>query len=404
MTVPESFAKKFAELRRLSDLLDSDVDRALDELQQAYDRYAAGSQDVEDLNYAVKTMIRCQLGAIDGTSFALRDAVAESAHSMKLQLSAADKKFLRRKKLNPRKSLSVGHDFFAQLCGAPLRLDTSGTGWTAFDHLVEARNDFTHPDDILDILAVPALRYVKPTLIWYPQSMAQLLRDCGVRLNLIDEDLAAEREVTIELEPALLDMKGIFNDEFFQAVADSPGRSIAYLQQCLSILSNETSRAMSDCKSPFLSAGGQYELRRLVRTLYSNIEGMANFLCGELEKTSRRGEVVLTSTDRESMTSGEIEERLVATVTIWSREVGFNRSPPRDKRFAAVSEGRGIRNRLTHPRKVGDLRLGLKEIDIIIEAAGWFNSDVSQALPIDAEKWIEKFRASGGGKDDPWKG
>ena len=374
-----------------------DLKLSVKQLEEDYALFVEGPSEEgqAQLDYRVKNVIRCLLGSVDGISYFLRQTTVDCAPTMGVTIAPEDLRSLRKVR-NPRGSLQQGYKFFGQLAGLDLAIDTTSREWQAFDELVEVRHGFSHPTEIRGLFALRALHLIQPTLVWFMSLMSQLFSQVGSSFGskFVPADV---RDLSIQIEEPVLRrvLFETFNTEFFDLVAQSAGRSIAYLRHCMQILNMETDSARSDLLAipSVWDPRRQYQARLLAWSLSSNIEGMTNLVRSELEKAVAREEIGLTDADRESMAAELVEDRAGATAEVWSREVGYATVPSRKgEDWTAVSQARGIRNRISHPKKLADLRIDQKQQVTLLRGGRWFMDEFLQALLIHPDKWIAKLK------------
>jgi hypothetical protein len=390
------FSRQLTSFSRVSMVLLSDLESSLVLLRDASDMEpVAASYDSASLNYSLKRSIRCLLGWVEGTAAFLRATVLECGPQMKLPLTPAERKKLRKPGGGPRGGLRTGYDSFAKLIGSDLRIDCNSRAWNAFSELVDIRNDFTHPEDIGDLIASRGAHLLVPVMLWFGQLSMEIVGEANCRLLAHAPTNYDQMGVpSVASDASARKLGEIFGQKFYEQLGDSALISIRYLRLCLGILGNETVRAMKEIPADqgFHSVEVQFAYRNLIRTLSSEVEGITHFLTCMLELGARRDEFVVTSDDRNSMTLGNVEEKLVATASVWSREVGDGKIPRTiNSSFTALGEVRGIRNRLTHPRREEDLEIDTKRASVILAAVGWFAEELLPAISI-TDKWQPKHR------------
>jgi hypothetical protein len=298
------------------------------------------------------------------------------------------------KLLSTEGSIKIGTRWFAKLFGADFALDTDGEEWRWFKQIIKVRNQFTHPKTLEHFYSGPALGLLHPTADWFAEQMQCMFAKCCTNLGYPpprQQESPSKSVVKIKEQPSLC-----FTEAELDQIQDVPARALKYLEIVLLRSGREIKLGIDlvdDSSRPFLGHGHQYAARSAVRTQYSEVEGYTATVLFFLRAGERWGEIWLSEADREALATREIEDKLVAALTIFSREFGYNYVPETAGDLWRQFRGaRFFRDRLTHPKEPASLQVDDKSLLMVLNAAKYFNEALSAALRIDPYKFASKAK------------
>ena len=156
------------------------------------------------------------------------------------------------------------------------------------------------------------------------------------------------------------------------------------------LLHEDTLHAMklASTREPLEAAFSQFAFRTYARTISSEIEGTISACKFFLEAGAERGEATLSEAERQLMARGEVEDRLVAALNLWSREYGNNYRVPRlGKNWKELRDTRFFRNRITHPKREDSLAVDLQVMETLIKGHSFLIEHI-EATHLNEEKWM----------------
>lgn len=390
------------EVHAISTILLKDVQISLDEFIPLVVNYQEGTSDRALVVFWGRTTIRTFLGFIDGLSFSMRKAVLRCRKDSGIVLTPKEEKDLKDDSLRPLDSFKLAMRTFPRLFGSGYQLNTGGEEWRGLKRLVAVRNNFTHPK-VLEHLAIhPALPALMPTIQWASGEVQTLFGDLvrqldgTVRSADLGFKLPAYRESQAPWEK-------VFSDEDYDRIREYGGRTLEYVKTMFFMLQDDTRSAMDLLKSSFsthaafLAPRSQFAFRTFARTLSSEIEGTIAAARFFIEAAAERGESAVSEKDLTLVDEGEVEDRFVAAINLWSREFGngrdvLNNTNPNWKHMRGA---RAFRNRITHPKDVESLRVHLNLTDTLMGAHEFFMDGWGDGLYIDPDKWARKATGVG---------
>ncbi len=398
--------QSFQEISKLNHILGKDTMRSFSAMKDVVLRFDAGEKSKSlggDACFLIKTTIRAFLGQVDGLGYALRRAVLSSAEDAGLVLTQKERAKLSEKRydsktntltdkralLNTPESIKVGFEYFPRLVGTTFNLDTSGDGWRGFKRLVRVRNGFTHPKTIEDLSVTNSGQALQPTLAWFSSQAQNLVIECGRAMGVSLASAGVLDAKALKYRESEHPWVTIFRDEDYELIAADAGRALEYIKTMLRLSSEDTLRAltlMTRKDFPMFSYEWEYATRMAVRTMFSDVEAITAAAQFFTDAAARRGDIpvhgLLDKSDGD-----EIEDKFATALTRFSAEFGNETVlPTSGDSWKAFRGARFLRNRLTHPKAVGDLRVELKNFQLIHDALGYFLG-AHDALFIDAEKW-----------------
>lgn len=362
----------------------------------------AGAPSASEACFWSKATIRCLLGFVDGMSYAMRMAVVDHAEDAGLTLSTQEVARLRAKKydqlrdrvlgnqparLSTKESFKLAFRYFPRLLGSDYTLDTGGEPWRAFERLVLVRNNFTHPRAPEHLSCHNATPALFPALGFVSTAFQDLIRELGSRMGrAFPRDVSPAAPFKERDTPLIT----IFTDEKTDLVRASGSRSLEYVGLMFKLLHEDTLHAMklTSIREPIETEFSQFAFRTYARTTSSEIEGTISACSFFLEAGAKRGEVTLSDAERQSMTRGEVEDKLVAALNLWSREYGNNYLVPRlGKNWKELRGVRFFRNRITHPKREDSLTVDLQMMETLIKGHSFLIEHI-EATHLNEEKWM----------------
>jgi hypothetical protein len=386
-------------------LLSQDYNLSLDQFAGDLKLVQASGTPTEETAYFIRKAIRAFVGQVDGVSFAIRRAVLASAAEVGLALTVRERAALSERRyeratdaiseknalLNTPDSLKLALRYFPRLFGSTYALDSSGVAWRAFNRLVDVRNGFTHPKGFDDFSPVNALFVLQPTFMWFFHQMQLLYADCAPRIGISISLVAPMDDPFAEYDEAAHPWLTVFSEEDYRTIAANPSQSLELAKRMLAVAHSEEHRAFGELNRKdysVLTPRGQSDARNAVRTLFSTVEAVMFTAQRFIEAAAARGAIHLSDDDRSSFTDGELEDRFVASLELWSREFGNSyRLKTSGEGWKNFRGARALRNRLTHPKEVASLHIGLNELNYILAALHYYK-EAHEALRVDPEKLV----------------
>jgi hypothetical protein len=349
---------------------------------------------------------------VEAASFTMRKAVVEAADEAGVELTNKERAKLIEKKYDAEsdtitdidvkggkvaENLKLVFKYFPRLFGVDFKPDF-GPGWQSFLKLIDARNEMTHSGMLEHIIPIATLPLVQPSVMWFLTTLRDLLSACG----LDKKDLPSQETF---VQPISLPSMPGFDAAFYQMVSENDSISLEYLRQVLNVLHREMEVAMQEIRelpvSAFLEDSGQFALRNLLRTLFSQVEGTTDVVTWYIRKAEERRDIERgfgLEVDTEVQHGSQFTNRFVKTMERLSLIYGFDyRVKTSGMGWNSLLLAETFRDRVTHPKSVDDLRFKLNAFERVLDACGWFYSESTEALYI-SEKWVDrqakKFKAA----------
>lgn len=383
------------EFHKISTILLKDVQISLlDQFLPLVANFQDGVSDRANVAFWGRTTIRTFLGLVDGLSFSMRKAVLRGRKGSDIALTSKEERDLADESLRPLDSFKLAMRTFPRLFGSEYQLDAGGEEWRGLKRIVAVRNKFTHPKVLEDLAFHPALPALMPTIQWVTGEVQKILGDINYRLNGVrrteDAELAfpAYRESQARWD-------NLFTDDDYARIREVGGRSLAYVSNMFFMLNDDTRIAMDFLKESFpthaivLSPESQFAFRAYSRTLSSEIEGTIAAVRFFVEAAAQRNEVSVSEHDLLLLDEGEVEERFVAAMNLWSRKLGAGKDvlEQAGPNWKHMRGARAFRNRITHPKDAESLRVDLDLMDTLMGAHDFFLTGWGDGLYIDPDKW-----------------
>ncbi len=403
------FQESFRELTQIDNLLQGDSSLALRHFHDAVARFNtdSSSEHGEAADFYAKACIRAFLGHVDGIGYVLRRFVVKCAGEAGLSIppkklaelmdrkyeSTLDSISSKEKRLSTESSIKVAVTWFPKLVGSDFRLDTDGEGWRGLRRIIHVRNKFTHPEKLEHLFSHAAFAAIHPTIIWFLVQMRDMFADCSAKLGIPQP---RQESVVLEFPYKEKDhpIPIIFSAQDTSDIEDVAARTYKYVELMARRFSRDVVRAFDLIKNslPLLSNCHQYAVRTGVRTLFSEVEARTGATIFFLRAAEKRGEIKLSEADNRSLSGGEIEDQMVASLTIFSREFGNDYVPEASGESWKEFRGtRFFRDRLTHPKDSLSLKVDLKAVLTFFKAAKYV-VDTSDALTPNFVKCTLKSR------------
>jgi hypothetical protein len=422
MVIPISskLQASFGAITSINEVLRIDTEECLKQLASEVLRFKANGSVTDDTRYILRKTIRTFMTHVDGIAFAFRDAVLTNADDVGLVLTKRERAGLRERKydasadkitderdpLSTPEGLKLALRYFPKLFGSTYVLDTSGVAWRMFLRLSKVRNRITHPRSLEQFAPVNAGPVLIQCLFWFFRQTELCYLDIAPRIGV------QLRSVTITPDPFIgfnekeHPLMSIYTKEHERIIAADPSKSLEYVSRLLDHSESDRSRALDEVKlksKPLLSPTHQGAIRNAVRTIFANTEAITYAAQRFLEAAESRGDIQLTEGDHALFVVGELEDKFAGALTLWSREFGDGRvwltSGEAWKNFRGA---RFLRNRLTHPKSVRTLRVGLPELNLLLAALTYYGQALS-FMTLNRERWADicrlKHEREAGSKD-----
>lgn len=398
------------EIFRFEKVLRKDYAIAFDRLAATLAQQNDGQRDSEELNFEIKTLLRCFFAHLEALSYGMRRMVIQANERGCFMLSrqeiaelkelkydrATDSILCQVKLLRPLESFKVTTRYFARLFDSAFEIETSGEGWRGLRRLSAVRGNFTHPKSLEDLSVVNSVHALQPTLVWTWSQYLKLFNEVAEFLRIPRSEVPSTPKAFVFKESAA-PWKQFFSDEDYQHIKSVGHSSLVYLKESTRLLDSETLRAYSVCREAakdkrwWASDFGQFAYRNFVRALSAQIEASISFARFYLEAAHFRGSVHFLPDERCSFEPpNEVEACFASVLTTFSREFGTGFVLPKSgSGWEGMKKLRALRNGLTHPKTTGDLFIGADSLGTLAEVQGYLVL-AGRAWLLDLEKVLEK--------------
>lgn len=408
-------AKSLLQIHQIGTVLLRDVEISTQELSNLLKSAGRESPDVQVTIFWVKTVIRSVLGLMDGLSFAMRRAVLENAQQAGLHLTIKERARLQERRydastdsilnipqnLSPAESFKLAFKLFPKLFGASFALNTSGEDWLAIRRIIDVRNRFTHPKVLEHLAVFPVLPALSPGSAWLYTQTAELLAEISRRIGGTPQTIPSS--ISPRYRESEAPWKTIFSAEDYERIEAYGGRTLEYFKTMFFMLLDETELAVDLCRGSFVSLAtlsgprSQFAWRTLARTLFSSVEGQTSAIRFFIQAAVKRKKIHLSEEDITALDQGEVEDQFVKWVNLWSREFSNGTAIiPTGEPWKHFRGARFFRDRITHPRELGSIKVDPELTTMLLEAFKFF-LEASDALNLEPEKWVVK---AGGIEED----
>jgi hypothetical protein len=363
----------------------------------------------------LKTCIRSVIGEIDAVGSAMRRSVVMAASKLTPSISNRElaklneRRFDRERNevtdesvrsLSTLESFKLGLRFFPKLFGSDWSPNLKSTGWQALTKLAAARHDFTHPDRLEKLMPQEAYVWIDPALTWYTMVMGRLLIECS---HKTDPELLEKRhkmDPDSVKPPKVSAPVKVLDEGFYDEIEGSLGSLIGYSTAMFKHLSADTTRALGLLKDLPVYKGKtkaelersdeyQFAVRNVLRTTFSDVEGTIGYIEFLLSRAARRGSLVIDDSELVGLAEGEVEERLVAALNLWSAKLGSDeRVEQSGDGWEAFALARQWRNKITHPTQSMDFLLLPSVMERVLEGAWWYLFQARDVLNIDEDRFL----------------
>lgn len=415
--VDEDLEERLKFLLTFLTMTQKDIELAGDVYKPQVERVNSGQEfDGWEVHADAKLLIRALLGQLDAIGHLMRQIVVQRAAkglpalTNKELAKLSERKYDRESDLllaEPSRFLSTLDSFRLALKYFPLvfaedhEVDFGEPGWHSLTQLANARNRFTHPERLEDLVPIDALIHLQPALLWSQTTISNMMLMTQRATGGPSSPSLPTKNIRTNRVSRFKKAEEILDEEFYSQVKSSGARSIAYVSEMMKRMQSDTNRAWDlysrrigeinprdFVNKPLQSDEGlQFASRNLLRAFFSQVEGTISFARFMLEAAARRGEIQLTEKERASFVSGGVDDQLWATTAAWSREFGtgatLNRNSKGWQLFAKAIEWR---NGVTHPQTLLDFLLLPSIQTDILKLPSWFFSDPMKALEFDVNK------------------
>lgn len=351
-----------------------------------------------EIAYSGKTALRALFNHMDGLAYTMRLITVEYAQELgvhvpdqeppaMLELRGTKDGKPAEPRLSPLEHLELALQVFPALFGIEIELDFAAEHAKAFLALVEIRNELTHPTTLEQLSGQEIHTFWIPGSSWYLAQVNHLLSLCARQIP--------ESELTFP-EPELPDYQHTERGSAGSTGADKAGKSLReleHLQKAFELLVGDTSRAMGlstrmATKDDLQALYGQYGLRNLVRTIFSEAYATLAVTTYVLSASAERSGLLMTDQDVENLRGRyDLDQKLLEVTNLWSGLFGEQKEKTTGgKKWDLFRQAFKIRDRLTYPRAPKDLRIILDEAGIILGAQDWLR-DLTVFLIVDPERW-----------------
>jgi len=405
---PQAFLRKSLNLlTSINEKIREDTFISLERFRHYTLAFNNGEGDGELVEFWLKTAVRTFTAQVEGITFAMRSAVLDGADAGLLLLDNRTRAILSEKRyhkstdtvLDKRKHypfemrIRFAFEYYPRIFGSDWKLDTESDSWRGFKELIWARNKITHPELLEDLYPIEAMRLLHPSTTWFFFCVYKMLEDCGSKMGIPPKG-SGNSAAPIAF-PAEAFNRSVRDPDFYEQIAEG-GHSLRLALIMLQRLSRDASKAwdlwsnglqglegMSGVK-PLSSFGA----RILVRTYFSEIEGLTLSWRRVLNDAQKRSEISISDDEQRLMEVPDVCERLANTARLFSLKLGYGR--PVDtlgdgyRSFQIVLR---FRNRITHPKRPEDLDVKPGTVKSILASASWFRGQVLEAVEVAPNYW-----------------
>ncbi|MEM7584360.1 MAG: hypothetical protein AAF560_13305 [Acidobacteriota bacterium] len=290
-------------------------------------------------------------------------------------------------------NLKFAFRYYPQLFDVAYTLDTDSPTWLALvKRLVPARRDMTHFGRLDDFYAIEAAQTIIPCYPWYLGELLRLLCSCFESVDVPVPDFDLDLIKRNEFDVSAFRTMPVSREDFYAEVGELQGRSLAAIRYSLELLNKEIDfafRVMGDAwgQHGLEHASAQFYVRNYLRTCIVYVEGVIDILRLFIAHAIERGEIRLSQSEQARLESRRLLDRLTETVEVFSRYFGEGAQlVAADEEWGAIRTVLDYRDRLTHPRRDGDLRLEMRSLRITLtNSLRWFLALLS-AIRLDKSK------------------
>jgi hypothetical protein len=350
------------------------------------------STTIWDVPYVGKTALRNLFGHVDGVAYTMRSIALEFAEELKVPIPDEERRALQEQRgtkdgkpaqnrPSPLEHLKIAFRYFPTLFGIEAELDLSSEHAKAFLDLAEIRKEIAHPKTLEQLTGKDVYDRWIPGSAWYLAQISGLFLLCAQQIP--------ENELNLQ-KPELPDYQ---HAERVEVVEPSSLLTLEPLQKAFEVLVGDTSRAMGVStkmagKDDLQATYGQFGLRNLVRTVFSELETTLAITSFVLSSSFGRSELALSDEDYENLrVRGDVDRELMDVANLWSMELGDQTQKALgSKKWDMFRQALRIRDRLLHPRAPKDLRVSLDETSTTLGAQD-FLREFTLLFSIEEEKW-----------------
>ncbi len=341
---------------------------------------------VWDTPYVGKTALRCLFGHVDGAAYTLRSIALEYAEELKVPIPDEERRALQQQRgtkegkpaqdrPNPLEHLKIAFQYFPTLFGIEAELDLSSEHAKAFLDLAEIRKEIAHPKTLEQLTGKDVYDRWLPGSAWYFAQINGLFLLCAQQIP--DNELVLRKPELPDYQHTERGEPG--SAEGPKVVGPSSLLAVDHIRTAFEVLVGDTSRAMGVStkmagKDDLQATYGQFGLRNLLRTVFSEIETIIAITAYVLSSSFGRSELALSDEDHENLrVRGDIDQQFVEIANLWSMELGgqTQKAFVGGKKLEMFRQGLKIRDRLLHPRAPKDLRVSLDETSTTLGAQDW---------------------------------
>ncbi len=403
MKLRSILSKSLTRLTSINHKLRSDTFISLERFRHYALAFNNGAGDVELVKFWAKTAVRTFTAQVEGLTFAMRAAALSGADAGILSLDNRTRAILAGKRyykstdtvLDKRKSypfkmgITLAFEYYPRLFGSKWKLDTESDHWRGFQELIWARNRITHPEKLEDLYPSEALRLLHPSTTWFFFCVYKMLEDCGRQVGAPPRN-SDDSGPPVDFPPESFN-RVPRDQRFYDQVAQGAGPSLGLANIMLKELHQDFFRAwdlwsngLPDIEDmPGIKPLSQFGARVLVRTYFSEIEGLSFSWKRLMEGAQERSEITLSGEELISLRVPDVGEKLVNTASLFSRKFGYGRAiDTSGNGYRSFQVALRFRNRITHPKEPEDLDVKPGTVRSIRESTQWFGNQVLGAVEI----------------------
>jgi RNA polymerase sigma factor (sigma-70 family) len=382
MPIGRKLRNSFADITAINDLLHYDSMRCLEQLGEDLQRVRGGAEVTAASRYQLKKTVRAFVGQVDGLAYVFRQAVLASADEVGLTLTTKERAALSEHKydkssdtildtpdlLKTLEGLKLALKHFPRLFGSSYTLDTSRVAWRGLKRLVDVRNGLAHPSNLNDMSPANAAPILGPTIDWFFYQMQLMYADIAPRIGVTLRAVEQKADPFLGFDEKAYPWHEAFSEADHQLIASNWSQSLKYTQIFLDQCHDERHRAIEEVGRHkgrhILNPAYQSDVRNGIVMVFTTVEAMIFVAKRYVLSAESRGEITLTADDHDRLENGEVEDRLAAAMTLWSRKVGagqvWKTAGEEWKKFRGA---RFRRNQFAHPKSVDRLRVTSQDLN-----------------------------------------
>lgn len=257
--VDEDLEERLKALLKLMTLTRKDVELAGEVYKPQVERVNSGQEfDGWEVHADAKPLTRALLGQIDAISHLMRQIIVERARkgfpalTNKEIAKLGERRYDRESDsvlaepsrfLTTLESFRLALKYFPLLFAEDSDVDFSDSGWHSLTQLAHARNRFTHPELLEDLVPLDALVHLQSALLWSQTTVMNMMHVVQQATGGLPGPRISTKNIRADRTSRLKKPEDILDAEFYSQVRSDGGRSVAYITEMMKRMQGETNRA-----------------------------------------------------------------------------------------------------------------------------------------------------------------